>query len=390
MPEQLEAPAATTGRAGAAQTGLSQLRWLVIPALLALFAIVGMAVASDEPTTSTQADQPGQPDEFELAEDQSEGDAAPDPTPAGAPEVTVSSQEGDVSVRFEGDGVVRARPNDEAEGEGEEVALTPGGETSYQISPDGQLTPVPAGQTPDELAENGVVLAPGGDFGVEIVTPEGDSVRLQADGVTGGVSAVDLNNDDAPLEPGSDGLVVLDDGTTIGPLEEPGQFITIEADPRQSMPWVLIFSVIGVVALVSAATGLLLHRKSEEAPILMGRSPGSQLQTMAFSELMTRLAADPDPTRAVRIGFDAAQAGLAGLPPRSADETPFEWEERVAHVHPEAAQPVEVLCDLFARARFAPGVSDENDRTSMMQQLNTIHEMRGTTTSSWTLEPTNG
>ncbi len=387
MPEQIEAPAAATARAGAARTGLSQLRWLVIPALLALFAIVGMAVATDDPSTSPQADQPGQQDDLQLTEDPGEADAAPEDTPGGAPEVTVSSREGDISVRFDGDGIARARPGDESAGE---IALAPGTDDSYQISQGGLLTPVPDRQAAEELADSGVVLSPGSDFGVVVVTPEGDSVRLQADGVTGGVSAVDLADQEAPIQPNSDGLVVLEDGTTIGPLEEPGQFITIGSDPDQSMPWVAIFSVIAVVALVSAATGLFLHRKSEEAPIVMGGSPGSQLKTMAFSELMDRLAADPDPTRAVRIGFDAAQAGLGGLPTRSEDETPFEWEDRVAQALPEAAQPVEVLCDLFARARFAPGASDEADRTLMMEQLNVIHQLRRTTTSSWTLESTGG
>ncbi len=393
MPEQVEATAASTERAGDARTTLSPMRWLVIPALLALFAIVGMAVASNEPVSSTEAADQNQPSQVQPAEEDGAFEAQPEPTPAGTPEVTVSSREGDATVRFDGDGVVRVRPDDEVGGG--EIPLEPGTDDSYQISQGGLLTPVPADRTAEEQANSGVVLAPGGDFGVVVVTPEGDSVRLQADGVTGGVSAVDLNDESTPLQPNSDGLVVLDDGTTIGPLEEPGQFVTIATDDVPDVPWVLVFSIIGVVALVSAATGLFLHRKSEDAPIVMGRAPGAQLQTMAFSELLERLAADPDPTRAVRIGFDAAQAGLGGLPSRSVDETPFEWQDRVSQLRPDAAEPVQLLCDLFARARFAPGVCDETDRATMMEQLNIIHDLRGTTTSSsalesWTLESSRG
>lgn len=361
-----------------------------MPGLLALFAMVGLAVSSDEPVVSAQTDSSTEQVQIEPTEDAGEDDVAPEPTPGGSPEVTVSSGQGDVAVRFDGDGVVRARPAEGQPDKGDpEISFAPGQAGSYQIADGGELTPVPTDRSVDDLEEQGVVLAPGGDFGVVVVTPEGDSVRLQADGESGGVSAVDLNDDATPIVPNDDGLLVLDDGTTIGPLEEPAQFITIQ-DEAEDMPWAFIFTTIAVVAAVSAATGLYLHRKSEEAPIVMGGSPGSEIRTVPFAELMERLAADPDPTRAVRVGFDAAQAGLGGLPSRTVDETPFEWEARVSEARPEVSEPVQELCDLFARARFAPGVADEQDRKAMMDQLRIIHDQRRPNTASWTLESTGG
>lgn len=373
----------------------SPLRWLVVPGLLALFALAGMAVSSSERQTSTspQPDSPAEAIQIDPDSSDSGSDSNPIEGVGNSSEITVTSPNGEVTVDFDDNGVARVRPSGDATQDNldrPEVELTPGGD-SYEISADGQLSPVPTanGNENDLDSDRGVTLGPDQDSGITVVNPNGDGVGLRPNPETGGVTAVDLGDGTDPFTLNDDGFLELDDGTTIGPLEELVPQVVEFVDP-QSMPWRIIFTVIAVVAAVSAITGIVLHRKSEELPVVMGQAPGSVMRTVPFADLIERLATDPDPTRAIRVGFDAAQAGLGGIPTRSADETPFEWHARVAKVRPEVAGPVQILCDLFARARFAPGEATEQDRQATIEQLETIHHSSGTTTGSWALETADG
>ncbi len=81
------------------------------------------------------------------------------------------------------------------------------------------------------------------------------------------------------------------------------------------------------------------------------------------------LAADPDPARAIRLAFAAAERGMGSLPARLDTETPFEWNARVAVDRAELNDPLSTLCSLFATARFAPRRPTPADRDLAVDEL---------------------
>ena len=90
---------------------------------------------------------------------------------------------------------------------------------------------------------------------------------------------------------------------------------------------------------------------------------------VGWSPTVERLAADPDPTRAIRLAFHAVEQGLSGLPVRRDEETPFEWHRRASDTVPAVEATLGRICDLYAKARFAPGRATEQDRRDMIADL---------------------
>ena len=60
------------------------------------------------------------------------------------------------------------------------------------------------------------------------------------------------------------------------------------------------------------------------------------------------------PSHSIMSRCTCTGVGAAPWVTRRRDETPFEWHRRGESSHPALAEPLAPICDLFARARFAP------------------------------------
>ncbi len=333
-------------------------RWLVIPAAVFLVVVVGLALSAAPRPETERADQPAEQSDPEP-QDVTEPQPTTDQSEVEPPSVTITNDNGSIEVRFDPDGVARAS----AEGADGEFDLVPGTGSGVRLTPDGRLEPVPPGMIgPDDLG-----LTPT-EGGVDLHAPANPLVELRPDGRTGGVSATEFDGETVKPLTGPDGTVSLDDGTTIDPIELPGDGGTaaIVAAVRE-MPWRWIVTTIAALAVASALTGYMLHRNHIEPSFavtttLDWAADGSE-DVDAF---LDRLAADPDPTRAIRLAFHAVEQGLSGLPVRLDTETPFEWHRRASEVVPAVESPLGQVCDLYAKARFAPGLATEADRSDML------------------------
>ncbi len=340
-------------------------RWLVIPAAVFLLVMVGLALVSAPQPESGERSQPSP---------EPEPEPSPQPQPARtrsastveAPTVTISSEAGVIEVRFDPDGVARAS----VEGQDGEFDLVQGTGSGVRLTDDGgdgpRLEPVPPGVIgPDDLG-----LTPT-DNGVDLHAPTNPLVELRPDGEFGGVSATQFDGTDVTTLSGEDGVVVLNDGTTIDPIEAPGSGdgILVAVDPRE-MPWRWIFSAIAGVAIASALTGYLLHRNHVEPNFAVTQTlDWASDGTEDIDGFLERLANDPDPTRAIRLAFNAVERGLSGLPVRREEETPFEWHRRASDTVPAVETTLGRICDLYAKARFAPGQATDEDRNSMIDHV---------------------
>ena len=352
-------------------------RWLVIPAAVFLLIMIGLALSA-EPPPETDDQARGEGSSADQA-DPADDSASPTPPPPQTgteelstepPSVTISSGDATIEVRFDPDGVARVS----AEGQDGEFDLVPGTGSGLLVSQDdnpdgdagGGLEPVPPGMLgPDDLG-----LTPT-DRGVELNAPGNPPIELRPDGRLGGVSATEFDGDDVTSLDGDGGLVTLADGTTVNPIELPGDGTEVAiAVAARELPWRWIATTIAALAVASALTGYLLHRNHVEPALAATMSLDWAADGAEdLDGFLKRLAADPDPNRAIRLAFHAVEQGLSGLPMRAATETPFEWHRRVSETVPAVEHVLGEICDLYARARFAPGRATGDDRLEMIDHL---------------------
>ena len=247
-------------------------------------------------------------------------------------------------------------------------------EFAIRVNEDGSIELVPA----DEIGPDDTVLVPTDD-GIDLVRPDGSRVEFRPDGEAGGITATEIGpgGEVTELTPNPDGSVTLSDGTTVGPIDfaEDGGVMEQLIDRTSNLPWPWVAGGIGLLALLSIATAVYLHRNRPPDEIEFTELVSSD----RFEDFLAVLARDPDPTRAIRLAFHTVERGIAGLPTRRADETPFEWHRRVEAVRPDLAEPLAPICDLFALARFAPGQATEDDRSKVIEALRRLYTIAGRT-----------
>ncbi len=285
--------------------------------------------------------------------------------------LSLQTEQGLVRLDFDKDGnLVADQPNRD-----DVTILDPGEPSAIRVNENGEFEVVPA----DEIGPDDTVLVPDGDGGFDLIRPDGSRVEFRPDGENDGMTATEVGADgtETELTPNEDGTVTLEDGTEIGAIDQAEDSGPIERliESTSEMPWLWLLLGFGLLAALSIGTAVYLHRNRPEEPFDYSQlvSPG-QIPRDRFEEFLFMLQADPNPTRAVRLGFAAAENGLGGIPRKRFTETPFEWHKRVASKAVHKAKTVETICDLFARARFAPGESPEADRAQMIVQLRLLHE----------------
>lgn len=288
--------------------------------------------------------------------------------PDGEP-IVIGADAGPVRIELESNGDLVASQQGTDSG----IRMDADDLSAIRVTEDGDLEVVSA----DEIGPEDTVLVPADD-GFDLVRPDGSRVEFRADGDNDGVTATEISPDgeERELTPNPDGSVTLDDGTTVGPIDiaEDGGPIEQLLDQTSDLPWPWVFGAIALLAALSIGTAVYLHRNRppgndfDYSQFATGGVPEDQ-----FEKFLRLLLADPDPTRSIRLAFYATERGMAGLPPRRANETPFEWHNRVERTRPELAVPLAPICDLFAMARFAPGQATAADRDLMVEHLRELN-----------------
>lgn len=277
----------------------------------------------------------------------------------------------------------------ELTGDGDLVANQPDPDSIVQVDPDdlvairvdenGNLEVVPL----DEVGPDDTVLVPA-DGGVDLVRPDGSRVEFRIDGENDGVTATEVTADGQEIEltPNPDGSVTLEDGTTVGPIDfaEDGNAIERLLDQTADLPWPWVFGAIALLTALSVGTAVYLYKNQPENEFDFGQLAATGVDVDEFEHFLAVLTNDPDPARAIRLAFYAAERGLGGLPPRRPDETPFEWHNRVEQVRPELAEPLGPICDRFAMVRFAPGHATAEDRDAVVARLRQLNLLAGGST----------
>jgi hypothetical protein len=291
------------------------------------------------------------------------------PDPEGEP-LVIGVEGGSVRIELSDDGDLVA-------GQGAQpgaVQLEQGEPSAVRVNEDGSLDVIPL----DEVDPNDTVLQPA-DGGFDLVRSDGTSVEFRPGGENDGITATEVSPDGqrTELEPNPDGSVTLSDGTTVGPVDfvEDGGAIERFIDQTSDLPWPWIFGAIALLVLLSGGTAYYLHRNRPTNDLDLTRFAVKGVPQDEFANFIDLLRRTDDPTRAIRLAFHAVERGMAGLPRRRAEETPFEWLGRVESVQSELAGPLTPICDLFALARFAPGQATVADRDAMITHLQELNRV---------------
>jgi hypothetical protein len=378
----------------------SRLGWLALPAFLAVLVLIGLGVStegrSDFERRTTDAGEEGNGDGADGQEvgpiEEQDQTAQPQPSDGAQPadgfqnpaegqelaEITVATETGELIIQLdENSQPIRLTPVG-PDGTGESVQIDPDDLVAVRLGDDGQLEVIPL----DEVGPDDTIVTPA-DGGFDLRRPDGSLVEFRGDGENGGITATEVDRDGATteLEPNEDGSVTLSDGTTVGPIDVVDELGPVERliERTRQLPWPYLAA--GLVLLVAGSVALALflrRRSSQEFDLSQLASAG--VPEGRFNQFLDSLRHDPDPSRAIRVGFSVAERGLGGVPTRRADETPFEWHRRVSEGGSPVATTLGQICDLFARARFAPGQSTENDRVAMLTALEELHRQGRTVT----------
>ncbi|MGI9597292.1 MAG: DUF4129 domain-containing protein [Acidimicrobiales bacterium] len=287
--------------------------------------------------------------------------------PDGQP-IVIEGRGGPVRIELEPNGDLVANQPDQ----GDAVVMDIDDLSAIRIDENGDLEIVPL----DEIGPDDTVLVPN-DGGFDLVRPDGSRVEFRPDGENDGMTATEISPDGEATEltPNPDGSVTLEDGTTVGPIDvaEDGGPIEQLLDQTSDLPWPWVFGAIALLAALSIGTAVYLHRNRPPADFDYSRFATQGVPEDQLEKFLAVLTGDPDPTRSIRLAFYAVERGMAGLPTRRVDETPFEWHSRVEQIRPDLAKPLAPICDMFAMARFAPGQATLQDRDLMVEHLRELN-----------------
>ncbi len=280
--------------------------------------------------------------------------------------IAITLEDGSITIELQSDGDLTATQNNEP--------LTADFDdlSAIRVDEDGNFEVVPL----DQINPDDTLLVPA-DSGFDLVRPDGSRVEFRPDGENDGVTATEVSpdGDRRELVPNPDGSVTLDDGRTVGPIdiaEDGGAFERL-LDQTSDLPWPWVFGGIALLAALSIGTAVYLHRNRPTGQFDYGQFAVAGVPEDQFEKFLVILKDEPDPTRAIRLAFYAVERGMAGLPTRRSNETPFEWHSRVAETQPEMAAALAPICDLFAMARFAPGEATVANRDLMIEHLRELN-----------------
>ena len=399
-------------------------RWLALLAPIALILLLGLAT-STEPAPEPEADDQAGRDRSSSETDSDRNSGSFDSSPAGQStddlggggssggsgrdrsgfELSesdgtlvsfdvqgndVDGEEVSVGIRVDDDSITAfPRLTGESTGEatGNRVGLEPDEideQVGYRVGSDAGLDPI----TGDQVEPDDLVIQPAPD-GVDLVGADGSRIEIRQERAgsggagdpdgpapNGGVTVTEVAPDGTPTPrtPDSSGRVAVDDDTTIQ-LPVDGSELGFWS-VRSETPWRAIVIGYAILAILGLATALYLHLTRPE-PFGPDFVAEDGVPPNRFADFLAMLQDDPDPTRAIRLAFAAAERGFGTLPTRTSTETPFEWSGRVAADKPELAEPLTSLCSRFALARFAPDRATAADRDAAVSELQHLAHLSG-------------
>lgn len=362
--------------------------------------------ASDQSTTSTSAPTDGAAG-ADQSSDEDDGGAGTEPVnmevsgPAGrlgvqigganpvARPIGADNLSGAPSELVEGPQGPSAQPGDGTgpAGDGTATTTAPAGDGSgigaaptvgLKLGPDGQLQPVGQGQ----IAPGDLVVAPAGG-GLDVLRPDGSRVQIRpgASSDGSGLVASEVTADGVSgIQPDAEGRIDVGDGVTVTlPTPDPID-LSNESDGGLTGPaWARLAALAAALVLLLAALWWWLRRRRRAraaTPDGAGGEPvAPPIPANQLDALLAALAADPDPARAIRLAFSAAERGMGRLPARHSTETPFEWYRRVAANQPDLAEALAGLCACFANTRFSPTPPTTADRDAAVSELRRLHTL---------------
>lgn len=408
-------------------------RWLAVPAVIVMLALAALAIAGEgreefvqrNELTEQQQQQQGGGGSGQNGQPQggsgggaggsgggSGGQLQPvDPYPADR--LIIQTENGPVELSLNGNDVQgRSAPGSGGNGsDGSSITLAPdpdGNIVGFRIDEDGNFVPVEEGESTEGLTllvpqEDGsfLLIRPDGteielyytQNGLEARVDDGESYALESE--DGSVRVDDLVM--TPLERGQqwnpddfqqippDGLPELEDGAPgsgqqIRPEDhdQAAEEAEEQADDGEgSTNWRnIIVIVLLALGLALAAWWFFAFRPRKEqeevpAPMVAPVVPGMSAWE-AFEAFLAELAADPDPTHAIRLAFAYAEQGMGDLPARDSDETPYEWLSRTRDSRPEVASLLSPLVDRYSDIRFGNHVATGAERDQALGELRAL------------------
>lgn len=247
-----------------------------------------------------------------------------------------------------------------------------------KLGADGQLQPV----SQDQIAPGDLVVAPAGG-GLDVLRPDGSRVQIRpgASSDGSGLVASEATADGVTgLQPSEGGEIDVGDGVTVTlPTPDPIDLSNDSAGGLTGPAWARLAALAAAVVLLLAGLWLWLRRRRRARSAVPdgagGEAVAPPLPASQIDALLASLAADPDPARAIRLAFSAAERGMGRLPARHSIETPFEWYRRVAGTQPDLAEALAGLCACFANTRFSPTPPSAADRDAAVNELRRLHTM---------------
>jgi len=406
------------------------LRWLAIPALMIVLAVVGLASSSESRSSFDNRldrnDESSQPDPIDNprpdnSENQtpsgSDGDEGQGfETPPGSDQsetadgggeeqqgqgdpdqpVVITSSNGNVEALVSSDPPTLTEisffePDQTSNPEGVEhsAAPTPTAIAVYgksyeilqgvgfQLSEDGELV----SRSLELDSEGNVPVRPGDlvlagvDHGVEILEPDGDRVFITiAPQGSVDIEIVAPDGNSQQLVANIDGEVQLEHGITI---RLPYTFVERVWRQATETPWRWLAGAWLTIVVGSAILCYVMYRRRPEPAVLPVASTVDRLDISKAStfDLLLWLEAEPDPARATRLAFRAAEGGLGQIGARRTTETPIEWHERVAPEDNDTDQALAKLCEQFNLARFSDNTLTESDKAVVIASLRRLREV---------------
>lgn len=408
-------------------------RWLAVPAIIVMLALAALAIAGESRdefvlrNEQQQQQQPGSGDS--NSGDSSSGGSSSgesgsggsssggqlqqvDPYPADR--LIIQTENGPVELSLNGNDVQgRSAPGaGGSAGEGS-ITLAPdpdGNIVGFRIDENGNFVPVERGESTEGLT----LLVPQDDGSFLLIRPDGTEIELyytqnglearvdDGDGYALEAEDGSVRVDDlvmTPLERGQqwnpddfqqlppDGLPQLEEGERgsgrqITP-EDHDQLDELDGvDPDDdndgSTNWrniiIIVLLALGVALAIWWFFAFRPRRQDEDevpAPMLAPVVPGMTAWE-AFEAFLAELAADPDPTHAIRLAFAYAEQGMGTLPGRQSDETPYEWLTRTANSSPDAASALSPLVDRYSDIRFGSHVATGAERDQALVELRAL------------------
>ncbi|MEZ5412357.1 MAG: DUF4129 domain-containing protein [Acidimicrobiales bacterium] len=414
-------------------------RWLLLPLTMGLFALIGMAVSAEdrqrtEQDTVSVGSPSGGPSDQEIpsagpgaAGSPPDGGLEGEPTSTTAPtddgadgaessgndggsstepvNMEVSGPTGRLGVQLGGANPVArpigpddiaGTPSELVEGPQGPAAQTPGagpGSTTapagdgsapgaptvgLELGADGQLQPV----SQDQIAPGDLVVAPAGG-GLDVLRPDGTRVQIRpgasSDG-SGLVASEVTAGGVTGLQPAEGGQIDVGDGITVTlPTPDPIDLSNDTEGGISGPRWAQLAALAVALVLLLVGLGLWLRRRrrarAATATATEGDAVAPPIPANQIDALLASLAADPDPARAIRLAFSAAERGMGRLPARRSTETPFEWYRRVAGTEPDLAEALAGLCACFANTRFSSTPPTAGERDAAVGELRQLHTL---------------